>query len=330
MPEALDTLEAATAALDQAMDADGADEDNSMQPFDLGPDNGFDPANMGISQGDAPTQDAPPTDDDAADEPPVEVESFTEKFDPNTLPEELTPAYKLMQADYTRKMQGLAERGRQLEQYGDLDLETAASLMQRVSTPEGLAAFTAEATDWLRDQGYSAQEAAQAVTDATSTPADDPFAGLDALAADDPELAPLAQAVKALQAQVQSLGTQQESAFEAERQKTETMQVLGELQRMENYIRAENPQYDDSDVENIYELAAYYDGNLIEAQDRYESMFANRLGRYVQAKGTPQGVQPVGSPGGPPVVDTEFDPLDPKQAHEAALEMVRRIEAADG
>lgn len=328
---ALDTLEAAEAALDAAMDADGSGDNPMAQPFDLGPTDGFDPANQGISQGDAST-DAPtaPTDAPAQPVAPVEVESFTEKFDPNTLPEELLPAYKSMQADYTRKTQSLAERARQFEQYGDLDIETAAGLMQRVSTPEGLQAFTAEATQWLRDQGYTAAEAAQAVSDVTSTPADDPFAGLDALVADDPDLAPLAQAVKALQAQVAEVGQSQQSAFEAERQKTETMQVLGELQRMENFIRTENPQYSDSDVENIYELAAYYDGNLIEAQQRYEAMFTDRLGRYMQAKGTPAGAQAVGTPGGPPVIDTEFNPLDPKQAHEAALEMLRRIESEPG
>jgi hypothetical protein len=326
---ALDTLEAAEAALDAAMDADGSGEHPTSQPFDLGPGNGFDPANEGISQGDAPIQNAPPATPDAPAETvtPVTAESFTEKFDPNTLPEELLPAYKSMQADYTRKTQGLAERARQFEQYGDLDIETAAQLMQRVSTPEGLAAFTSEATEWLQSQGYSAQEAQVAVEQSLQQPADDPFAGLDTLVADDPDLAPLAQAVKALQAEVASVRTEQQSNFEAERQRTETMQVLGELQRMENFIRTENPQYDDQDVENIYELAAYYDGNLIQAQERYEQQFAQRLGRYLQSKGTPAGVQPVGTPGGPPVVDTDFDPLDPKQAHAAALELVRRIES---
>lgn len=317
-------LAEAEAALDAAMDADGAGESANSQPYDLGPGNGFDPANEGLSQGDAPIQDAPPADDPVA---PVEVESFTEKFDPNTLPEELLPAYRSMQADYTRKTQSIAETKRQLEQYGDVDIETAAQLMQRVSTPEGLAAFTTEATQWLQAQGYSAQEAQDAVFEQVQqTVENDPFSGLDALVNDDPDLAPLAQAVKALQAEVQSVRTEQQSNFEAERQKTETMQVLGELQRMENFIRAENPQYSDSDVENIYELAAFYDGNLIEAQQRYEAQFADRLGRYLSSKGTPVGVQPVGTPGGPPVIDTDFDPLDPKQAHEAALEMVRRIE----
>lgn len=324
---ALDTLEAAEAALDAAMDADGSGEHPTVQPYDLGPTDGFDPANQGISQGDAPIQDAPPAEDAPAEPVATDAESFTEKFDPNTLPPELLPAYRSMQADYTRKTQAIAESKRTLEQYGDLDIETAAQLMQRVSTPEGLAAFTQEATEWLQAQGYSAQEAREAVADVTSTPADDPFAGLDTLVADDPDLAPLAQAVKALQAEVQSVRTEQQSNFEAERQKTETMQVLGELQRMENFIRTENPQYDDQDVENIYELAAYFDGNLIQAQERYEQQFATRLGRYLQAKGTPAGVQPVGQPGGPPVVDNDFDPLDPKQAHEAALELIRRIES---
>jgi hypothetical protein len=326
---ALDTLEAAEAALTAAMDADGSGEHPTSQPFDLGPTEGFDPANQGISQGDASEVDAPTVEGGAPAEPvaPVETESFTEKFDPNTLPEELLPAYRSMQADYTRKTQAIAESKRTLEQYGDLDIETAAQLMQRVSTPEGLAAFTTEATQWLQDQGYSAQEAQVAVAQTVQDPANDPFAGLDSLVNDDPDLAPLAQAVKALQADLAAVRGEQQSNFEAERQKTETMQVLGELQRMENFIRTENPQYSDSDVENIYELAAYYDGNLIEAQTRYEAQFADRLGRYLQSKGTPAGVQPLGAPGGPPVVDNDFDPLDPKQAHEAALEMLRRIES---
>jgi len=317
-------LSEAESLLDAAMDADGSGESDNSQPYDLGPGNGFDPANEGLSQGDAPIQDAPPTDAPVA---PVEVESFTEKFDPNTLPEELLPAYRSMQADYTRKTQAIAETKRTLEQYGEVDIDTAAQLMQRVSTPEGLQAFTAEATQWLQAQGYSAQEAQDAVTDVTQQPEDDPFSGLDTLVADDPDLAPLAQAVKKLQADLASVRGEQQSNFEAERQKTETMQVLGELQRMENFIRTENPQYSDNDVENIYELAAYYDGNLIEAQQRYEAQFADRLGRYLSAKGTPQGVQPAGTPGGPPVIDSDFNPLDPKQAHEAALEMLRRIES---
>lgn len=322
----------AVAALDSAMEADGMVGGNPASTLEL--DTPFFPANDGPSQGGEQTPTATPETPAAPVAPAVEAEPFTEKFDPNTLPPELLPAYKSMQADYTRKTQGLAERARQFEQYGDLDIETAVELMQRVSDPQGLQAFISEASGWLEEQGFTPAQArvaaTQAAQDAADGPAGDPFAGLDALAANDPELAPLAQAVRALQAQVSNIDQDRADRLAAERAQAQELQVLGELQRMENFIRSENPQYTDADVEAIYELGAFYDGNLIQAQQAYEARFADRLGRYLAAKDVPAGapsVQPLGIPVGQPEGRADYNPLDPKQAHEAAMELLRHIEA---
>lgn len=325
-----ESFEQATEALDAAMAADGMENGNVSET--LSPDLPFNPSNEGPPQGLNTPSDAATPQDPAPAAP--SVEPFTEKFDPTTLPPELLPAYKSMQADYTRKTQAIAEQGRQYEQYGDLDIETAAQLMQRVSTPQGLQAFVQEAQDWLVEEGFTPAEARQAVADMQQPqdPANDPFKGLDALVQSDPELAPLAQAVQALQQQVSGFEHQQSERLAAEREQAEALQALGEIQRMENFIRNEHPEYQDSDIESIYELAAYHDGNLIEAQESYEAMFANRLGRYLQSKNIPAqqpGVQPLGSPSnaGPPA-NPDYDPLDPNQAHEAAMEVLRVIEAA--
>ena len=132
----------AVAALDAAMESDGGNV--------TGPDNGFDPANEGISQGitqrtDAATPPAPeatPTEpvapaQEAAPEGQAE-DSFAERFDPNTLPPELQSAYKLMQADYTRKRQADAEAIRLAQQYQGVDLDAAVQLFQGIQDPDGL------------------------------------------------------------------------------------------------------------------------------------------------------------------------------------------------
>lgn len=55
--------------------------------------------------------------DQAEDKPQSETEStFTDKFDPNSLPPELATAYKQMQADYTRKTQEIAQMRKQFEE----------------------------------------------------------------------------------------------------------------------------------------------------------------------------------------------------------------------
>lgn len=338
--------DSAVAALESAMEADGiVDGGQPGQVFNT-PDNGFDPGNTGLSQGETatpadaatqPAQDAAPVAPEqtpvAPDATPAAEDSFAERFDPNSLPPELQPAYKLMQADYTRKRQADAEAIRLAEQYQGIDLDAAVQLFEGIRDPDGLIRFVQEASEHLAAQGLVEFDdpAAPVGTPTPSADQNNLTQALDALAQGDPELAPLAEAVKSMQARIDSFESSQEERVAAEREQTEFYQALGEVQRAENVIRTDNPHYDQDDIDSIYEIASHYDGDLLAAQARYEASFARRLGRYMQSKeSTPDNAAPTGLPQPVQTPELSYDPLDPKQAHAAALETLRLIESQPG
>ena len=319
----------ALAALDSAMESDGFVEGES--PVVTPVNDGFDPANQGISPGETNPSVATPVTPEAQVAPVAEgapEDSFTDRFDPNALPPELLPAYKAMQADYTRKRQADAEAIRFIQQYQDVDLATAVELFQRVQDPNGLIEFMQEAGEYLTNQGLAEWDDGSGDAPFVAPAENNLTQALDQLATTDPDLAPLAEAVKQMQAQLESVQQQTSARLEAEREETAMLQVLGEIQRQENVIRTDNPQYDDQDMEAIYEIASHHDGDLLAAQQSYESMFARRLGRYVGAKdATPTPAVPAGTPGGIPTPELQYDPLDSKSAHQAALETLKLIES---
>lgn len=323
--------EDAVAALDAAMASDGMTDGGNPQQVLGAPADGFDPHNSGLPQGETQTPNAatPPAEAPApvAPETPAVVEdSFTERFDPNSLPPELVPAYKAMQADYTRKRQADAEAVRLAQQFEGVDLNAAVQLFQGIQDPNQLLQFVQEASQWLADQGLAEFEGTE--DPAQTIDQNNLSQALAAVASGDPELAPLAEAVQALQAQVDGFRHEQSERLAAEREEHAFLQAMGEVQRMENVIRTDNPHYEQHDIDAIYELASHHDGDLLAAQQSYEATFARRLGRYMQAKDTaPAPVVPTGLP--QPVQQPElgYDPLDPKQAHQAALEVLRLIES---
>lgn len=65
---------------------------------------------------DQPEPPEPPAPEGTSDEPGL----FDERFDPASLPDELRPRYRQMQADYTQKTQSLAEQRQQIEQEQEL------------------------------------------------------------------------------------------------------------------------------------------------------------------------------------------------------------------
>lgn len=70
--------------------------------------------------------------------------TFQERFssvDPNSLPEEVKPIYKSLQADYTRKTQAAAEERRKSQE----TMAEVAELEERLGSTEGLADFLVEA-----------------------------------------------------------------------------------------------------------------------------------------------------------------------------------------
>jgi len=328
------TFEQAEAALDAAFDADGMNPETGNSTGDWKPNDGFDPANQGlVPQGTpAPSTDATPA---PAVEPVVPAQPaptediFAERFDPNSLPPELVPAYRLMQADYTRKRQQDAEAVRLYEQYQGVDLGAAAELLQTVQSPEGLLSFVQEASAWLAEQGVAEFEDPNYEYDYEDKPESAALKGtLDSLVDGDPSLAPLAEAVTSMQQKLDRFESTQSERLAAEREEHQLLQAMGELQRQENIIRGSNPEYSDEDVEAIYELASFYDGDLLQAQESYEGQFARRLGRYVRHKGTAvPGVTPIGAPTGAAPAQLNYDPSDLKDAHRAAMETLRLIES---
>lgn len=80
-------------------------EDTAAAPADIPTDTGQD----------QPTPEAPPTDGTSAGTGPNLEQAFEENFDPSTLPDELAPAYKQLQAAWTRKTQSLAEQRKEAE-----------------------------------------------------------------------------------------------------------------------------------------------------------------------------------------------------------------------
>jgi hypothetical protein len=333
------TFEQAEAALDAAFDADGMNPETGNSPGDWQGSQTelpLDFANEGRPPGQ--TQQQAPSTPDVPDTPvaPEETQSaeqsFAERFDPNSLPPELLPAYKMMQADYTRKRQADAEAVRLHEQYAGVDLAAATELLQTVQNPEALLSFVQEASGWLADQGYAEFEDPQYEYD-TETPSAPGTPGLaeslSSLVSEDPSMAPLAEAVQAMQARLDQFEQGSNQRLAAEREEQVMLQAMGELQRQENIIRGSFPTYTDEDIESIYEIASFHEGDLFAAQQSYEQAFARRLGRYVGDKGTPTpGVAPMGGVTAPgQVAELNYDPLNPKDAHKAALELLQQIES---
>jgi hypothetical protein len=65
------------------------------------------------------------------------------------------------------------------------------------------------------------------------------------------------------------------------------MAMAGEIQRQEMAIKQSNPHYTQADMDAIYELSAFFDGSLLEAQQRYEQIVSARIERYLASKQAP-------------------------------------------
>jgi len=288
MPEA-PTLDEAAAALaaanqaDQGLDAHG-------QPV------AAEPAPPAAD----PPQDAPPA--ESADQEP-DLQALLEALPPEAR-EIVSRREKMMQADYTRKTQALAEERKAVES----DMEFLASIR---SDPYAALEFHTELTQALVDAGLTpAQAAAQAtaqIDEATPPPSYE----------DDPDAA--------LRADLEELKTwrQQQEAQGAERaQEAELQRVEGELTRQEMAIRQTNPSYADEDIDAIYEIAFAHGGNLVAAQERYEGLRNRFVTSYADKKA---GHETVGEPvaGGASAVPMKFETVE--EAHVAAQEKLRNI-----
>lgn len=255
------------------------------------------------------------------------VEDTFTAVDPDTLPPELQPIYKSLQADYTRKTQQVAEARRQLEQYGDpSEIEQAVQLYESLQNPQSWPQLYEELKTELKKMGYTDAEASQAASQEVQAQQQATQSPIDFTNINDPELQPFAEAYKQLQGEVERMKSELSAEREQERQAQLQQSLIGELQRQENLIRQENPSYTDDDVNAIYELASYHNGNLIQAQQRYEDIVTGHLARYVASKqSAAQGSQPLSGGGTQTTEPQTFETLD--DAHKAAMEHIRQLDA---
>lgn len=242
-------------------------------------------------------------------------------INPDTLPAELQPLVKQLQAAFTTKTQGLAEQRRQFESLGNLDeVRQAAELYRALQDPGYLQEFHGELTKALEAQGLSTGQArAEAARQIEEQSA--PTQSIsDALARlkDDPELGPLGDAFTQLRSELDEFKSSQTRREEAEQLAHAQMAMAGELQRQEMAILQSHPDYQQEDIDLNYELSAFFDGSLIEANQRIENYVQNRLERYLAQKTPAPASGPVSGSGGTSEVPVEVTSL--QQGYKAALE----------
>lgn len=254
---------------------------------------------------------------------------------PDQLPPELQPLAKQLQAAYTQKTQQLAEERRQFSALGSPEeVSQAVELYTRISDPTNWPQLHSDLSDLMQQYGLSpaeaAAEAATAIREAAAEPVvpQVPLGDLE-----DPELGPLYKTLQEQQDAINSLRAERQSELtqrmEAEKAERLQMAIEGEVQRQHNAIIQANPRYGEGDMDAIYELSAFYQGNLLQAQQRYENLRAEWVGRYVDSKATAasaQGVHPA--PAGAPAATQRTEPQTVKEASDEIEEHFRQLQAA--
>jgi hypothetical protein len=314
------TFEAAEAALASAIGADNGDTGATPAEPNV-------PILLDGEQAPATTTPQGVESSAAPEAPEAPAEDTFSTFNPDTLPEELRPGWQQLQADYTRKTQELAAQRKQYESLGDYNVvQEAVQLQNWLQDPQNMQEAHAQLSYALEQMGLTPAQAEVAATQELQETAEP--SGLASLT-EDPELAPLAQHVQSLEAKLSELTSERDQRAEAARAQQLQQAMLGELTRQENFIRQANPAYTDNDVDAIYELGSFYDGDLIRAQARYEEIVNSRMSQYLAQKqavvNTP-GIAPV--PGSAAIASPatgEAKTLD--QAHKAAMEHLRVLEA---
>lgn len=231
---------------------------------------------------------------------PADTADSTESswnIDINTLPDDIKPFAKSLQGDYTRKTQQLADMRKQYESYGDPEsVAQAVALAQAFqSDPVGTLKKVEEG---LREMGMYG-EAPKPVTSTQPETLDDPI--LSKLAQEYGEDDPLFQLAKKTQSTLVELQKEKGELFsmqqEAERERAvRDREEL--LAKQELGIRQIHQDWDDEDIDAVYDLTIALGGDMEEAAKRYDYVLNRNLVRYLAKKsGQPTGTSAVGSSG---------------------------------
>jgi hypothetical protein len=238
-------------------------------------------------------------------ETPV-VEAVTEDtftaIDASKLEGEALRAYQNMQRDYTQKTQALAEARKQYAQIEETGMDAAtaaqaAQLFQRLdSDPEFAKNFIKQFQGTLQERGYWDEEAA----------AEDA----------DEDYSTEIELPKELQTKIAELEAFKNSYEQEKREAFYLQQIQSQELALKDQFK-----YNDSQIEDIRQLAFSTQGDLNKANDLYLSMQDRFAQNYLTSKGNANAIVPPNPQGGvvqtPPVKITNMK--DAENAARAAF-----------
>lgn len=263
------------------------------------------------------------------------------QFNPDELPEELRPGWRQLQAAFTRKTQELASQLREVEAFQGLgvDAETAGhavDLYSRINDPSNWLALYEQLGQAMEQNGIEVPgPAAAPATASTAAPGVDD-AQLDALVEADPDLAPLIATIRAqraelskvdtLQARLDAVDAERVAAAEEAQQQRLYAQELQRIQAEEAQIREAFPSYQQEDVDLVYEMSSFHNGDLVTAQQRLESYVQSRIDNALSGKSRPKTAAAKPAP-----TTKKTEPKAPetiRDVEEEAVEHLRALQRA--
>jgi hypothetical protein len=253
------------------------------------------------------------------------------QFNPDTLPPELQPGWKQLQAAFTQKTQTLAERQRQLEeqatQFEGIDPSAAREALElytALQDPAYLVQFHSELSEALQAQGLSRAQASEEAArrmDAATTQTDGSVSDSLASLRSDPELAPVADSLTALQHEVAQMRAERVAEREQQLEVQRQMAIAGEQIRQEAVLVESG--FNDSQLQRVHQLSGAFGGNLLNAAQVFRAIREEGIRDFIAAKDVLEpGVGPLAGTGTTSVLPTQIESLD--QGEAAALEHLRQ------
>jgi hypothetical protein len=249
-------------------------------------------------------------------EPAAPVDTFDGgMFNPDTLPAELQPAWKQLQAAFVQKTQTLADQRKQLESLGDVnDLASAAQLYQQIQNPDNWPKLQQELGELMQQRGLAptAPFAAPA-----ASPADPGLAEL----ADYPELAPVVNNLQAMQQRMEAMGRSLDERINSFQREQAEAATAGEFARQEAVLLAQGRN--EPDMERINKLSLSHGGNLLAAANEFDAWKSQVLGEYLAGKQSPSTTAVAPIPGGASASTIPARPKTLEEATDLAIETLK-------
>lgn len=255
--------------------------------------------------------------------PRADLDALLNGVDDPVARERIETAYKSFQGGFTQKAQQLAEQRKQLESLGPLDaVQEALALREALQDPRQWQSLHSELTAGLQAMGIPLAQAQAQATAAIEEATEPELPDLSAL--EDPELSPFKSHIEKLHEELNSIKSDWAKAREEEQLRQVQTAMIGELQRQENAIREDHPDLKDDDITSVWEMSAFYDGNLLQAHQALESYAQRRFEAYLAKKESVSQTTPALETANT-VTESPKAPASLDDAHAAALERLRLI-----